>query len=111
MEQQKDTTQTPQVPSGAPQVPVQLTPQVPSATPPAVAQAGTQPIPPVVPSGIETSPPGTPGIPPGTQQVMQPYQQGVQPLPMVKKSRWWLWVILSLGVLILIGLIAWFIFK
>lgn len=47
-------------------------------------------IPPGVPVGVQ---PGVPGMPPEQ-----------------KKSKWWLWAILALGLIILVGLVAYYIF-
>jgi len=69
------------------------------------ASTGTvaqQPASPVQPAPVASMPPGVPaGVQPGVPG-MPPEQ---------KKSKWWLWVILALGLIILVGLVAYFMFR
>jgi len=75
----------------APSVPVKPAVPVAPVIPMTVPQNPTQPNPAI--------PVGQPGIQPG------------MPLPEQKKSKWWLWLILGLGVVILVGLVAYFVFR
>ncbi|MBU2616569.1 MAG: hypothetical protein KKB79_01150 [Nanoarchaeota archaeon] len=82
MVEQKDVAQKPIAPPMTPQIPAQ----------PAVA--GAQPVT-NVPAGAQ----------PGVAQMAQP---GMPPAQ--KKSKWWLWAILILGVVVLLTLVGWFVF-
>jgi len=72
------------------QVQVEQPPQVPQTPPVQTAGAQTQ----------------------ATQPAAQPVsQQTTQPQPSPKKSKWWLWVIIIFGILVVLGAIAYFIFR
>ncbi|MDP3986905.1 MAG: hypothetical protein Q8P81_01625 [Nanoarchaeota archaeon] len=95
MATEKSVAQSPSSPS--------MTPQAPSQPAPSGMPAGQQ-----LPSVVGTA--AAQPLPVGAQPGMQP--SGTQPgmIPGQKKSKWWLWVILGLGVVILLGLLAYFVF-
>jgi len=84
----------------APAIPTSSTPQTPAVTPSATPDVSTS-------SAQSTSATGT-AVQPGATPT-NPTQPGTE-MPEQKKSKGWLWAVLGIGVLILVGLLVYFVF-
>lgn len=85
---------------------------LPAAVPPV---SSSEPLPPPPPAGAGAPPPPpaapSPNMPPppvATPTYSPSPNQPVPPLPPVKKSRWWIWLLVALGVVgLIVGLVVW----